>query len=202
MLLVAILYFIKVKFPDKKYLVYFLAAIFVVATITMFWNEIQSSIIYKNRIATQTYKGRTQSTFIFFDKFFMAKPIFGYGVSSWGYKPYLDLYYIGIHVGHFEVLFMGGLLGFSLFTNFLYQFYRRHRRIFKITGNPIFLVFLVNYILINFTAPFTYLGYYGYMLALTYLALYYAVNVRQSTPNSTFKPERNSKSLVQAIPSY
>jgi len=177
MLLVAILFFVYAKFPQKKYLLYILCTIFLVASFLMFYNEIRMSTIYTNRVATNTYEGRTETTFIYFNDFFLQRPIIGYGVSSWGYKPFLDLYSIGIHVGHFEVMFRAGLVGLFLWYGFLYQLYRKAIRIFKVTSNPIFIVFLINYFLINFTAVFIALNFYGDLVMLSYFSLYYKVHI-------------------------
>jgi len=189
MMLIAIMFFVYAKFAKTKYIVYILTAIFLMASVSIFYEEIQLSTIYKNRIATKTYLGRTESTSIFVNNFFLQKPITGYGVSSWQYKPFLELYNFGIHVAHFDILFAGGLVGLFLFGNFLFQVYKKASAIFKVTGNPIFFVFLANYILINFTAILTSLDYYGYMVMLCYFSLYYKVHIL----NYSSVKERNLK---------
>ncbi|MDN5205411.1 hypothetical protein QQ008_28760 [Fulvivirgaceae bacterium BMA10] len=179
MFLIGLFYFLFFKYPKSRITLFILGFCLLFVIYFIVGDMLVQSSVYQNRVAADTYVGRTESTGIFFERFFMRKPIFGFGVSSWEFPEYLKLYYIGIHVGHFDILFKGGTIGIILLFGFLYQIYRKGSIIKRKTGNPIFHVFVINYIIINATAVFIPISYYGYHFMLFYLVLYYKIYIVQ-----------------------
>ena len=103
---------------------------------------------------------------------FFEKPIFGYGTSSWKDAEFRKLDLIGIHVGHFDLMFRTGLCGYLIILIFLTRILIKGYKVYRNTGNPIFFVFVINYLLINTTAIFIFFDFYGYLLVLFYLRMY------------------------------
>ena len=203
MFLIGFFFFLYYRYHRIRWVIFFLGAVGLFLIYFVVGDTIEQSTIYQNRVAASTYLGRTESTSIFFEKFFMRKPVFGFGMSSWDNPEYMSLFYIGIHVGLFDVLFRGGLVGTLLLGMVMYQVFTAGNEILRKTGNPIFIAFLLMYILINTTAVFIPFEYYGYYIMLFYLSLYYQVCIRDKH-NASFhlnkprpRPRKNSLGLVR-----
>ncbi len=180
MFLVSLMFFMYFKYPKSRISLMIIGGIVLFFIYFFLFDQIEQSSIYKNRISVETYTGRTESTKIFFETFFARKPVFGFGVSSWDFPEYLRMFYIGIHVGIFDTLFRGGVIGLLLLLMFWLQVGLKSYRIFVKTGNPMFFAFILNYILINFTAVLIPIDYYGYYIMLFALAMYYKLFVVQN----------------------
>jgi len=180
--IIGLMYFLHYKYRKNKFLIFTTVGLIFIIGYVLFFASIEKTTVYQERAIADTYWGRIESSSIFFKFFFSQKPIFGYGISSWGYDKFRVMYPIGIHVGLFDIIFRGGLIAFSLYFIFLYQIYKRGLTIFKKTGNPIFLAFIAVFLVINMTAGFINIDYYGYYIMLFYLTMSYKLYVRNMKP--------------------
>lgn len=162
--LIGILVFIWYRYKQYSIVLFPTVILFLVILFVGFFAQIEQSKVYQKRIATDTYKGRTETTDIFIQRFFHQKPFFGFGESSWQDKEYLKFNWFGIHVAYFDILFREGLFGLALFVLYWVFGFLRIRKSFQISGNPMLFAFFLGYIFINFTALFDSLNYYGYFL--------------------------------------
>jgi hypothetical protein len=175
-----LLFFVIYRYrKDSQFILFSLFAAALLFIYVFYFDSISSSAIYQERVIDDTIGARTESSYLFFREYFLARPIFGYGESSWYSDSFISDWghEMGIHVGWFDILYSGGLVGLYLYCGFVYQIYLKGRAIYRQTGNPIFLVFVAVFTLINFTAVFTQIGYYGYYFMLFYLFLYYKLDV-------------------------
>ena len=179
MFLIAGMFFLYHRYPKSRTSLMIIGGIVLFFIYFFLFEQIEQSAIYKNRISAETYTGRTESSRIFFETFFARKPIFGFGVSSWDFPEYLSMFYIGIHVGFFDILFRGGIIAIILLIIFWIQVWRKSYRVYEKTGNPMFFAFIMNYFLINSTAVFISISFYGYYMMLFALAMYYKLFVIQ-----------------------
>ena len=182
MTIIGLMYFIYYKYRRHRFVTFAIVGLVLIMGYVLFFANIEKTTVYQERAIADTYLGRIESSSIFFKFFFSEKPIFGYGISSWGYDKFIMMYPIGIHVGLFDIIFRGGLVALSLYFIFLYQIYKRGLTIFKKTGNPIFLVFIAVFLVINMTAGFINIDYYGYYIMLFYLTMSYKLYVRNMKP--------------------
>lgn len=197
--LIGIVFFVYHKYPSKKYYLFPISIIVIVFIYTLSFETIEQTTVYQNRINVTTHEGRVESTRLFLDQFFLQKPIFGYGVSSWFYGPYRAQLHIGIHVAYFEILFRGGIVGLAIFSIFVYHMFSRALTLKKITGNPIFLVFITVYLFINCTAVFIRITFYGYYVMMFYMAIYYQIYAQSSSTLVRVHRSSNIKSSMASI---
>lgn len=170
--LIGILVFVWYRYKQYSIVLFPAIALLLIILFLGFFSQIEQSKIYQKRIATETYKGRTETTQIFVERFFHQKPIFGFGESSWQDKEYLKFNWFGIHVAYFDIVFREGLFGLVLFVLYWIFGFLRFRKSFRITGNPMLIAFFWGYVFINFTALFDNLNYYGYFLMFYLLNLF------------------------------
>ncbi len=175
--IIGALFFVWHKYPKNKYYYFGIGVVMIFFIYFFAFDLIEQSTVYQNRVNVTTHEGRIGSTELFLEKFFLYRPLFGYGISSWFYAPYMALYHIGIHVGYFEILFKGGLVGLGILFMFIGQLFRRAWAIKKATGNPIFMAFICIYLFINLTAIFVTMTYYGYYLMMFFMTMYYKLYV-------------------------
>lgn len=190
--LIGCIFFIYYKYKSYNLILMPVIGLLLFFTIVTFSADIKQSKIYQNRIVTDTYKGRTESTQIYFDKFFPKRPLFGYGITSWIDKDYTTYLWHGIHVAYFDIMFRSGIIGLAIYLLFWFQYFARSWLICKVTDNPIFIVFVTAVLYINSTALFDPLYFYGYMLMFFYLDMYYNLFL---VKGSKYKPEQVYKLL-------
>ena len=190
---VSILFFIFYKYKKKWILYVVTLMIFLAIFAGMFGEQIQQTDIYKKRIVSESYTSRIFTPQIYFRHFFFERPLFGYGESS-GYNYEFTYFYHVIHVLWFNIMFQNGIVGLLIYLMFLYHIYHRSREIYKHTGNPVFIVWVIVYILINFTAPFDLINYYGNYVMFLYLAMNYKLYVERA--EVTEKSDRKSLATI------
>lgn len=175
--IIGLMYFLYYKYRKHRFMTFALFGFILILCYVLFFAKLEKTVIYQERIIADTYIGRIITTSIFFKDFFSAKPIFGYGISSWEYEPFRILFGIGIHVGLVNIIFRGGLVALLLFSVFLFQVSKRGMLILKKTGNPVFIVFIVIFLAINMTGGLTNINYYGYYFMFFYLTMSYKLYV-------------------------
>ena len=124
-------------------------------------------------VAARSVDGRIQSMDIYFHHFWGKRMIFGFGdwtQQSGAFYPYGRH---TVHNGILDVLFRGGFVGLGLFFWVMWHIFRRGREVFRRTGNPVFMVFVFIYLFINTTAGLNFFHYFGFLVMLAYLVLYY-----------------------------
>ena len=70
----------------------------------------------------------------------------------------------GVLNGFIQSYITSGIIGLFLFVNILKHLYQRGKSIYKATGNPIFLVFVYTYIILNFTASYDNILIYPFLI--------------------------------------
>ncbi|MHA1381770.1 MAG: O-antigen ligase family protein [Candidatus Helarchaeota archaeon] len=173
------MYFLYYKYKKRMIIVLWVILFFTLIIYSIYFPAFQNSKLYQERLVQNTYMGRITSLKIYFKHFIGKKVIFGHG--SWSevtgeFRPY------GrgtIHNGFLDILFRSGLIGLFLFILFIYQIYRRGSAILNKTGNPVFIVFLIIFILINMTGEFMNIDYYGYLLMLFYMSMLYQISISE-----------------------
>ena len=193
--LIGILFFVFHRYPNSRQYLFTLSLMVLFFIYFFAFDMIEQTTVYQSRVNVTTHEGRIESTMLFLERFFLYKPVFGYGIGSWFYGPYMALSPIGIHIGHFEVLFKGGLVGLTLFWILLFQIYRRAKAIKNVTGNPIFIAYLCIFIFINFTAVFLQVNFYGYYVMFFYMGMYYNIYVERQKTVRPPPTETRSKSM-------
>ena len=170
-----------------------LVLLFIIFAIS--WQGLQETRIYQERIISKTYKSRIYTPKIYFKHFFSDKPFFGYGESS-GDNPEFIKYYHVIHILWFNIMFQNGIVGLIIYLIFLYHIYKRGRLVYKFTGNPVFIVIIIAYIAINFTAPYDLINLYANYFMFFYLAMNYKLYVeKQKTTKSHMGKVINQSNL-------
>ena len=142
----------------------------------IFGESLATERIYQERIVEKTYESRLFTPQIYFEHFFSAKPFFGYGESS-GDNTEFSKYYHVIHVLWFNMMFQNGIIGLIIYLIFLYHIYKRGRLVYRFTGNPVFMVIVIAYVAVNFTAPYDLINFYGNYFMFFYLVMNYKLYV-------------------------
>lgn len=167
----------------KTWILYFgLLSVFVFIIITIWGPALINTDIYRLRIVSKTYESRIFTPIYYFEYFFGTNPFFGYGESS-GLNTDFTKYYHVIHVFWINLLFQNGIIGLIIFTIFLYHIYKRGRLVYRFTGNPVFIVMIVAYVAVYFTAPYDLINYYGNYFMFLYLAMNYKLYVENEDIN-------------------
>jgi len=187
-MLTGIFYFIYYKYKgNRKIIVLITIVIALIIFYNTFFSTFQQTELYSKRIVSETYTGRLISLDIYLKHFLGKNLIFGFGQSSKS-SGLLNRYgRSSIHIGIIEIFFFGGLFGIILFLIFWYYIYKKAKLILKKTGNPLFIAFITIFILINLTAVFHNIVYFGYFLMIFYLKLY---------EKTTFNKQKMCKNLL------
>ncbi|MFC2128722.1 O-antigen ligase family protein [Bacteroidota bacterium] len=146
----------------------------------------------KGRLLSKTYRSRIDDPKLYLTEYFPEKPLFGYGLST-GAGKYINFQYYN-HVMHsmwFNMLFRNGLIGFFIYLAFLYYLSKRANSIYKVTKDPIFLIYIFIYFIINFLSAFTELDFYGNFVILLLMSMHYNVYVEPF--KNTFSLNNNKK---------
>lgn len=176
--LISLAYFITYKYKKKIVLAALLGFLLFYFFYFYAFPAFKETSLYSERVTQDTYLGRVQSLQIYKDYFLGKNILFGWGEGSQTSGLFYRYGRHTVHDGLLEVLFKGGVIGFILFVLFLYQIYRKAKDIFRQTGNPVFLVFVVGFVFGNLTANFQDIKWYGYFLILFYMNIYYSVKVK------------------------
>ena len=98
--------------------------------------------------------------------------LFGRGIDSRASGDFLQFGRPEVHNGYFEVLYQNGIIGFVIFALFWYFLYKKGKNIYERTENPVFIVFIIIFLVINLTFKFIYLNYFGFLMFIFYMNLY------------------------------
>lgn len=177
--LIAIIFYGYFKYRHMSFLIIPSLLLAGLVIYLFFFESIEQSQLYQNRVVTDTYMGRVETTDIFLERFFYVRPFFGYGESSWLNSEYMKYNWFGIHVAYFDIMFREGTVGLLLFLTFWTMFFKRTFAIFRQTHFPIFMAFVGAYIFINWTALFDNLYYYGYILIFYFMSMFYKLTVQE-----------------------
>ncbi len=178
---IGMLFFIFYKFRGERKvaaLVMIMAAVIVASSV--YSSNPPAGVSTLENVAGRSVEGRIQSIDIYFRHFWGKRMIFGFGDWTQQSGAFFQYGRHTVHNGILDVLFRGGFVGLGLFFLVLYQIFRRGRMVFKRTGNPVFMAFVVIYLFINTTAGLNFFHYFGFLTMLFYLSIYYQV-----------EPERN-----------
>ena len=152
---------------------------------TIYSDSIKETSIYQNRVVAITYQSRLFSPVMYFEHFFLDKPFFGYGESS-GSNTGFKKYYHVIHVLWFNMMFQNGIVGLIIYLIFLYHIYKRGRKIYAVTENPVFMIIVISYFIVNSTAPYDLINFYGSYFMFFYLAMNYKLYVKKECSTKVF----------------
>ncbi len=177
-MIIVIIGFLYYKYNKRSAIAFGILALALFISWTMWFSTLESTDIYQKRVISKTYMSRINDPITYFTLFFPQKPFLGYGMSSSENQRFTLLHNI-IHNRWIEIMFKDGLIGLFIFSMFVYHIYKRGRMVFKATGNPVFMVFVANYIITNLFGAFPEIRYYGYYVMLLYLAMNYKLYVER-----------------------
>ena len=188
-IIIGIIFFLYYKYKRKWVIVFSVVGIISFLFINIFINQYKNTEIYQGRIVKKTYMSRINDPIIYFTLFFPKKPFFGFGTSSSENLKFTKYHNI-IHNVWIETLFKDGIIGLFIIFMYVYYIYKRGRMIYETTGNAVFIVFIVSYLLVNLTAPFFLIAYYGYYVIFLYLAMNYKLYVENKNISKPYKKNR------------
>lgn len=152
--------------------------------IVYFLNErvILSTEFIQSRVFADV-SGRTEDPLYFYQRYISQHNIlFGTGASSYN----IEYFYADIqrlHSGIWDLFFQGGIIGVVLYLCVVYQFFRKCRTYFKISGDRTLLIAPFFIVLINLTARLNYFYFLGFIL------LYFVVTFNQKIVQSKVNKE-------------
>ena len=83
-------------------------------------------------------------------------------------------------------MFQNGIVGLIIYLIFLYHIYKRGQEIYKVTGNPVFMIIVISYVIVNSTAPYDLINLYGSYFMFFYLAMNYKLYVEKECSTKVF----------------
>jgi len=165
-----------------------------VLVVHLYYPQFVTSGFVEQRILSETYKSRINDPILYLTEFFPHKPFFGYGIGSDEHTEFTKHHSV-LHSMWFNVMFRNGIIGLSFLIVFLYHIYKRGKQIYEVTGNPLFIIFVLIYIIINFTASYTELDFYGYYFILLLMSIHYQLYVVD-----VCRAERNAGEAKKPVP--
>ena len=192
-IIVGIILFLFYKYKNKLIIILGVLSILFFLSYNVFFGKLENTDIYQKRIIAGTYISRINDPVIYFKYFFAQKPFFGYGISSYESPKFRRFDRPIIHNNLLNTMFKNGIFGLFLFSVFVYHLYKRAQMVFKTTGNKVFIVFVVIYIIINILYPISIFNYYGYYVMFLYLAMNYNIYVKNK---NVYKPHDNKILIV------
>jgi hypothetical protein len=173
---IGLLFFLYYKYRGERRVLVLLVVLFV--SISAFWiytSGWQRGDSALETVAARSVDGRIQSIDIYFDHFWGRRMVFGFGDWTQQSGAFYRYGRHTVHNGILDVLFRGGFVGLGLFFWVMWQVFRKGREVYRRTGNPIFMAFVVIYLFINTTADLNFFHYFGFLFMLVYLTIYYRV---------------------------
>lgn len=176
--LIAFVLFIHFK-PWKKKIGLIIATLaFSLVFYLQFYQQLEQSQLYRDRVVEGTYEGRFHSIDIYVKHILGKNMLLGFGAESVTSDEF-RLYGRGqAHNGYLEILFRNGLVGFFLYFGFWYYLFKRSKLIYKRTGNGVFIVFILVFLASNFVYKFIAMYHYSYLLMILYINMCYQVYVK------------------------
>ncbi len=176
--LIGFMVFVYFKPLHKKVALVVVTGLLAVVVYIMVLPKLQESEMYRNRVAASTYEGRFHSLDVYFTHFWGRNMLTGFGIDS-GYSGlFRDFERPEVHNGYLEILFRDGFIGMFLYFGFWYYVFKRGYLVAKVTGNGVFIAFILVFLAGNFIYKFITMAHYGYHVILFYLNIMYRVRVK------------------------
>ncbi len=171
---IGLLFFLLYKYRGERRALVFMVVILVISSVSWIYTTgLRSGDSALEAVAGRSVDGRIQSIDIYFRYFWGKRMLFGFGDWTLQSGAFYQYGRHTVHNGILDVLYRGGFIGLGLFFWVMAQIFQRGRVVFKRTGNPEFIAFVVIYLFINTTAGLNFFHYFGFLIMLFYLALYY-----------------------------
>ena len=171
---IGLLYFLYYKYRGERRVLALVVVLFMAVSASWMYSYVsQRGDSALETVAARSVDGRIQSIDIYFNHFWGRRMVFGFGdwtQQSGAFYPYGRH---TVHNGILDVLFRGGFVGLGLFLLVMWQVFSKGREVFRRTGNPMFMAFVVIYLFINTTADLNFFHYFGFLFMLVYLSIYY-----------------------------
>lgn len=176
-ILVFLYYKIKIRQKTIKYFIIILVFMIILFGFIYpkYWESIERSDLYNTRVLSSSYLSRVETYKIFLTKSWSENILFGFGVE---YPDELVRKY-GHNVRSLNSFFgeyiKGGLIGAILFISVYLLLFKKAKRIYKISKNPVGFALILSLIAVNLNTADKYLFYLPYLFIFLYLEMYYQI---------------------------